>query len=293
MLLVGIALWLMQRYSGHYYIQGVGYATLRNIINNALTEPFFLLSLLLLKYLATCITLGSGASGGIFSPALYLGGTLGATFALLLTHFWPALNINPALFAVAAMAGIIAGMTGTALTSIAIMTEMTHNFHIMPPVMLCVALAYIVRRSLSRESAYTMKLLRKGRVVPESLHVSMHYFKKAQEIMREPYWEKAHAQSQIQDNHIDYYLITHYDHVIGWRTGHSEASRTDFIAVPPEMHLENVLMKMEEYGAHLALVTSNTQPISKLSRSDILGIIGAEQWLNEELSDVRLFPHGR
>ncbi|WP_455380087.1 chloride channel protein [Acidihalobacter prosperus] len=293
MLLVGIALWLMQRYSGHYYIQGVGYATLRDIIDNALTAPFFLLLLLLLKYLATCITLGSGASGGIFSPSLYLGGTLGATFALLITHFWPALNVNPALFAAAGMAGIIAGMTGTALTSIAIMTEMTHNFHILPPVMLCVALAYIVRRGLSRESAYTMKLLRKGRVVPESLHVSMHYFKQAKEIMRKPHWEKAHAQSLIEGKNADYYLITRQDHIVGWRAGHSEASRTDFIAVPPEMRLENVLMKMEESGAHLALVTSNNQRLTKLTRNDILGIIGAEQWLNEELSDVRLFPHGR
>lgn len=295
MLLVGLALWLLQHYTGHYYIQGVGYATLHEVIAGILTHPGFLFALLILKYLATCITLGSGASGGIFSPALYLGGTLGAALALPLAHLWPNLGIDPGLFAVAAMAGVIAGATGTALTSIVMMIEMTGDLHVAPPVMLCVALAYIVRRSLSRESAYTVKLLREGLVVPESLHVSMHYFKRADEVMVPvTAWRKdSHPDETLtpQDKTQGYTLITYEGRLYGWSLDGTAAVRHDLIAVSPHTLLEDVLMALDEAGARLAVVVRGSLG-GDIDATQVSGVIGADEWLIEELADVRLFPHG-
>ncbi|OBS08154.1 chloride channel protein [Acidihalobacter prosperus] len=297
MLLVGIALWLLQRHAGHYYIQGVGYATLQDVIAGTLTQPGFLLLLFALKYLATCITLGSGASGGIFSPALYLGGTLGAALALPLAQYWPALGIDPGLFAVAAMAGVIAGATGTALTSIVMMVEMTGDLHVAPPVMLCVALAYVVRRGLSRENAYTVKLLRKGLVVPESLHVSMHYFKRADEVMvREPVWdsdaETAACSPASATAAEGCRLIARDGRLAGWRPQSSASTRTDLVAVRPGTRLEDVLIALDEADARLAVVVEG-ETGGDIAPDRVVGVIGAEQWLGEELADARLFPHGR
>ena len=66
MLLVGIMMYLFLHFTGHYYIQGVGYATIVDVLAKALMNPWFLLLLFVCKFLATCLTLGSGASGGIF-----------------------------------------------------------------------------------------------------------------------------------------------------------------------------------------------------------------------------------
>ena len=73
MLIVGIMFYLFMKFTGYYYIQGVGYATIVNVISNMILDPWFLLLLFAAKLLATCLTLGSGASGGIFSPSLYGG----------------------------------------------------------------------------------------------------------------------------------------------------------------------------------------------------------------------------
>ena len=70
MLLVGVVMYLLMVSLGHYYIEGVGYATVQDILTGALTQLPILLLLFVLKMVATSMTLGSGASGGIFSPAL-------------------------------------------------------------------------------------------------------------------------------------------------------------------------------------------------------------------------------
>ena len=77
-------------------------------------EPGSLLLLLALKLLATSLTLGSGASGGIFSPALFLGATLGGAYGVLLQRLFPGMAISPPAFAVAGMAGMVGGSTGAA-----------------------------------------------------------------------------------------------------------------------------------------------------------------------------------
>ncbi len=76
MLIVGVTMYLLWRYAGHYYVEGVGYATIQATLYGQLKGGIFLLLLALCKTLATSVSLGSGSSGGVFSPSLFIGATL-------------------------------------------------------------------------------------------------------------------------------------------------------------------------------------------------------------------------
>ena len=94
MLCVGVMMFLLMRHTGHYYVEGVGYATIMDILRGSLSSPWFLLLLAALKLLATCLSLGSGASGGVFSPALFMGAAGGAAFGYLCQTLFPGLDIR-------------------------------------------------------------------------------------------------------------------------------------------------------------------------------------------------------
>ncbi len=85
MLMVGVLMYALFYYQGHYFVEGVGYATIQAILENNLAGFALLLGLFAAKLFATKVSLGSGASGGIFSPSLFMGATLGAAFGGFVT----------------------------------------------------------------------------------------------------------------------------------------------------------------------------------------------------------------
>ena len=165
---------LLMRFAGHYYVQGVGYATILDVLSGRLAGVGLLLTLLALKLLATSLTLGSGASGGVFSPSLFMGATLGAAYGSLLGALLPGLHLNPATFALAGMAGLVAGATGAALTAIIMIFEMTLDYGVILPLTITAAVSYGLRRALIAESIYTMKLTRRGHTMPQALQANAH-----------------------------------------------------------------------------------------------------------------------
>ena len=183
MLAVGLMFLIFQKTTGHYYLEGVGYATIQDILTQSLNGVGFLLLLLAMKLVATALTLGSGGSGGIFSPALFIGATLGGAYGVALNYVFPNLGVSPPAFAIAGMAGSVGGVTGAALTSIVMIQEMTLDYSVVIPVTITVAMSFGVRKLLHRESIYTMKLARRGHLMPEALHSNIHNLKRAEEIM--------------------------------------------------------------------------------------------------------------
>jgi len=153
----------------HYYVQGVGYATIMDILSEDLTATGFLLLLACAKLLVTCLTLGSGASGGVFSPSLFLGAALGGCVGSALTHVVPELGATPAHFAYAGMAAMVGGTTGAVMTATIMVFEMTRDYTAILPVIVTVAIASAIRQRLSPSTIYTLKLLRRGHVVPQGL----------------------------------------------------------------------------------------------------------------------------
>ncbi len=183
MLILGLLLYFFMQITHHYYIQGVGYATIQDILRSILNHPWFLLLLFVAKLLATGLTLGSGASGGVFSPSLFLGATLGAAFGHALQYFLPYLDIHPAIFALAGMAAMVAGTTGAVLTGIIMILEMTYDYNAVLPMMVTVAIALSIRVVLSPRSIYTLKVRRRGGYLPEGLQAQIRTDQSCKDVM--------------------------------------------------------------------------------------------------------------
>ncbi len=175
MLCIGVMMYILIKTTGQYYVEGVGYATIQEILSGDLQVLGLLVLLTFLKLLSVSLTLGSGASGGIFSPGLYMGATLGAVYGLILQSIFPALHISLVAFVVAGMAGVIAGSTGAALAAIVMIFEMTLDYTVIIPMTLTVALSYGIRKILVENSIYTMKLARRGRYIPNALQANYHH----------------------------------------------------------------------------------------------------------------------
>ncbi|MEM9255913.1 MAG: chloride channel protein [Pseudomonadota bacterium] len=169
MLCVGIIIYLLMDYRSHYFIQGVSYASIDDILGNVLQSPGFLLLLFALKMLSTWLSLGSGASGGIFSPALLLGATGGAAFGHLADALLPGANVSAVACAIVGMAAVVAGSTGALLTGIIMVLEMTADYSLVIPLLAACSVASVVRQRFSPESIYTLKLARRGEWHPQSL----------------------------------------------------------------------------------------------------------------------------
>ncbi|RUA15493.1 MAG: chloride channel protein [Clostridia bacterium] len=143
------------------HIFGAGFDT----IEAALIGPLpwiFLISLLFLKLLATALTLGSGNSGGVFAPALFMGAMLGGLFGLAVDMTFPALGINPATYALAGMAAVFVGAARAPLTAILIAFEMSNDYKVILPLMAATIVALVIAHRMHPESIYTLKLARRG-----------------------------------------------------------------------------------------------------------------------------------
>ncbi len=183
MLIVGALMYLLFRTLGQYYVDGVGYATVQAVLAGQISA-FWLLGLLgVCKMLATSISLGSGSSGGIFSPSLFMGATLGGGFAALLNAAGLPIHLSVPAFAMVGMGAMVGGGTGAVMTAVTMIFEMTLDYSIVMPMIVAVAMSIGARRVLSRETIYTLKLVRRGRAVPKARHVNMFLVRSAREVM--------------------------------------------------------------------------------------------------------------
>jgi CIC family chloride channel protein len=183
MLGVGVTMYVVFRLTGRYYVEGVGYAAIEDVLRGSLSLPLLLLVLVGLKLLVTCLTLGSGASGSIFSPSLFMGAMAGGAFGVVVSGLFPGLGVGIPAFAIVGMAAMIAGSTGAVMTAITMLFEMTRDYNVALPVIVAVVVAYLVRKNLSYESIYTLKLLRRNHVVPEGLEAALAAARQARHVM--------------------------------------------------------------------------------------------------------------
>jgi CIC family chloride channel protein len=183
MAIVGLMMVVLTHIFGHSYVDGVGYSVIQLILDQKMTGVGLLALLFLLKMLATTISLGCGASGGIFSPSLYLGATLGAAFALAAGSLLPHAGLAAPSAAIIGMAAIVGAGTGGVMTAIVMVFEMTRDYAIIVPVIVAVALAAGVRRALINETIYTVKLRHRGHRIPKERHINLYLVKQAQDVM--------------------------------------------------------------------------------------------------------------
>jgi CIC family chloride channel protein len=157
---------------------GEGYTTVtsllggsfQDIVNNSVFISFrdnpwvlllIVLMIILVKPIATALTLGSGGNGGIFAPSLFTGAMAGFGLAFLvnLTGI-SSLHINN--FVAVGMAGIMAGVIHAPLTAIFLIAEITGGYVLFVPLMIVSAISYFISRYFEPYSIYTKKLAQKG-----------------------------------------------------------------------------------------------------------------------------------
>jgi CIC family chloride channel protein len=142
-------------------IFGVGYEA----INEALTGGLgwkLLLILVVVKILAVSLTIGSGGSGGIFAPSLFIGAMAGGAVGTVVHSLWPGASGNPGAYALVGMGAVVAAGTHAPITAIVMIFELTGDYKIILPLMISCIIATLLATRVQKASIYTLKLLRRG-----------------------------------------------------------------------------------------------------------------------------------
>lgn len=144
------------------HIFGGGYAPITNALAGHELMGIALV-LLLLKMIATNLTLGSGGSGGVFAPALFMGAMLGTAVGIAVNTLFPQITAPPGAYALVGMGAVFAGSAHAPITAVIMLFELTGDYRIILPLMLAVVISMLVSRQLLKgESIYTLKLTRRG-----------------------------------------------------------------------------------------------------------------------------------
>ena len=129
----------------------------------------FTAALWLLKILATSLTIGSGGSGGVFAPSLFIGAMLGGAFGHVVHTAWPGVTANPGAYALVGMGAVFAGAARAPITSVLILFEMTGDYRIILPLMVAVVTSTLLVHRFTRDTIYSLKIRRRGIELPERI----------------------------------------------------------------------------------------------------------------------------
>ena len=143
------------------HILGVGYPAIDLALFQQLSM-WALLLLVALKIMATSITIGSGGSGGIFAPSLFMGAMAGGFFGAVVHQIFPDITAPPGAYSIVGMGAVVAGTTHGPITAILILFEMTGEYLIILPLMSACIISSLFARQLLPDSIYTLKLARRG-----------------------------------------------------------------------------------------------------------------------------------
>jgi CIC family chloride channel protein len=147
----------------HLGVFSLGYDDLSQALSGGIGWKIAAL-LLLAKFVATICSYGFGGCGGIFSPCLFFGGMVGVFFAGLVGLEWPTALRQADLItlAVVGMSASLGGVVGAPVTGILIVFEMTHQFTLVPALMLGAIVSQSISRTMNDESFYDALLLQDG-----------------------------------------------------------------------------------------------------------------------------------
>lgn len=235
------------------------------------TTLLMLVLLLVCKALATALTLGTGGSGGIFAPSLFLGAATGGLIGQVLSLFGllPE-GGSPAAYALVGMAAVVAGTTHAPLTAILILFELTRDVYVLLPIMLAAVLATVVAQLLMSDSIYSYKLTRRGVSFGTRADLTMLRRLTARDVQAIPHVEVRPADPisrlfELRDIYriVDFVVIDSENQYVGLVTAQdlrmvliereaipyllvAELVRTDLPTIEPEEPLDSVLRKFSE-----------------------------------------------
>ncbi len=147
-------------------VLGNGYETVDALMSGHPIEVSLVL-LIGLKFIATGITLGSGGSGGVFGPTLFLGAVVGSLMGRLAGHVLPV--AAPQAYALVGMAAFVAGATHAPVSMALMLFEMSDNYTIVLPLLMATSIASVVAHRLHAESVDTILDARQGRKIHKNI----------------------------------------------------------------------------------------------------------------------------
>lgn len=148
-------------YTGHLGVFGLGYHDLSAGLNADLGWKIAGI-LLIAKFIATFACYGFGGCGGIFSPTLFLGGMVGVFLAGVTDHYLDLNESDYIMLAVVGMSACLGAVVKAPITSILIVFELTHQFELVPALMLGTLVSQSVSSRLSKHNFYEQVILQDG-----------------------------------------------------------------------------------------------------------------------------------
>ncbi len=310
MLMLGVLMYVLFRTLGQYFVDGVGYATVQAILTGQISTFWLLGVLAICKLLATSLSLGSGSSGGIFSPSLFMGAALGGAFAALMNTLLP-LQLSVPAFAMVGMGAMVGGATGAVMTAVTMIFEMTLDYSIVMPMIVAVAMSIGARRIVSRETIYTLKLVRRGRAVPIARHANMFLVRAAREVMDTDI-QVLPAGGSFDDylrqpehaGRLRHVVVTDKDHVYGVirvntglrrglegaQTGLSlgDVASRNFTVVTEDETAFEVIRRMWRRNAIMAVVVRGAHGAPR--GTDVIGVITKEHVADSVADSIKAYP---
>jgi CIC family chloride channel protein len=304
MLMVGVLMYVLFRTFGQYYVDGVGYATVQAVLVGAMSSFWLLALLSVCKAVATSLSLGSGSSGGIFSPSLFMGATLGGGFAALLNGVGFPVPLSVPAFAMVGMGAMVGGGTGAVMTAVTMIFEMTLDYSIVMPMIVAVAMSLGARRMFSRETIYTLKLVRRGQVIPKARHANMFLVRAAGDVMDADI-EVLPAEASFDDylrqpkhaGRLRHVVVTANGKIYGvirvntglrrgLETAHTgvslgEVANRNFIVVPADETAFDVIRRMWRRSAIMAVVVRG---------AEVAGVITKEHVADSVADSIKAYP---
>ncbi len=217
---------------------------------------YLLLSLIFVKMLATSLTLGSGGSGGIFAPSLFMGGMAGGVMGKIAHGLFPTLTASPGAYSLVGMGAMVAAATHAPITAIIILFELTNDYKIILPIMTASVVATLTATLLQKESIYTLKLVRRGIDIKAGKETNIlnsllvkNAMNKKVEVIREDMPFKKLVQFVPNSKYTNFPIVDAKGKLTGI------ISLQDFREVIFEEHLEDLIVAKELATAEVITVT--------------------------------------
>lgn len=194
---------------------------LSNSLFGSLSEGWIMLLLIagatvLMKVVATSLTIASGGNGGIFAPSLFTGSLLGFTFSYGINTLG-FVNLPIASFVATAMGGVLSGVVHAPLTGIFLIAEITGGYNLFVPLMIVSASAFFISRLMEPYSVYTNRLAQKGVIGSHQKDVSVirairlkNQIRKPEFILK-PEMNLGELVSIVEKSHINFYPVLSAD----------------------------------------------------------------------------------
>jgi len=275
----------------HPEVCGNGYSAVNSILKGEWLWQT-LAVILVLKILATSATFGSGAVGGVFTPTLFVGASLGFLFGHAAQYFPGHLLINPSAFALVGMGAFLAGTTHAPIMAIIMIFELTLDYQIILPLMLACVVGYYTSVSIEKRSIYSEALRRKGagdyRRQLAELHVRD--LMKPNPLTIQPTARFAEIGEKFIVSPVNYLYVTDNEQFVGAVALHDikrylnspdlaalviaeDIVRYHFPTVPPEASLAEAMERFARHDGERLPVVGNggdNRLLGSISKTDVI-----------------------